>query len=141
MIFLLPIQSQQIHAGLVGLAEKALELRRKGIDRAEAWVNQLELDLLAAEMVTKQGDKAAARKLLVELFKRSYSAESGNFTERVFNEQCYSGFLEDAWQTATWLPDLGRRLHALGELTEAVLKEDAKRNAKTNSETKSPAPK
>lgn len=124
------------------LAEGRDFLSRKDIDRAEAWMNQLELDFLEAELVAKQGDKAAARQLLVELFKRSYSVEpeSGDFAERVFDEQCYSGYLEDAWRTATWLPDLGRRLNALGEVTEAALKEEAKRSAKMP-ETKGPAPK
>lgn len=122
------------------LAEGRAFLSRKDIDRAEARVNQLKLDLLAPELLAKQGDKAAARKLLVELFKRGYSVESGDFTESVFDAQCHLGFLEDAWRTATWLPDLGRRLNALGEVTEAVLKEDAKRNAK-KFETKSLTPK
>ena len=91
-------------------------------------------------MVAKQGDKAAARQLLVELFKRSYWEESGEFAERVFDNQCHSGFLEDAWRTAMWLPDLGRRLNALGEVTDAALKAEAKRSSK-KSETKSPAAK
>jgi hypothetical protein len=121
------------------LAEGRDFLRRKDIDRVDAWVNQLELDFVAVKLVVKQGDKAAARKLLVELFKRSYSVEpeSGDFTERVFDEQRHLGFLEDAWRTAIWLPDLGRRLNAMGEVTEAALKEEAKRNGK-KTETKLP---
>ena len=55
------------------LAEGRDFLRRKDIDPAEAWVNQLELDFVVVELLAKQGDKAAARKLLVEISKRSYS--------------------------------------------------------------------
>jgi tetratricopeptide (TPR) repeat protein len=122
------------------LAEGRDFLRRQDIDRAEAWMNQLELDFVAVELAAKQGDKAAARKLLVELSKRSYWEESGDFSERVFDEQCHAGFLEDAWRTAIWLPDLGRRLNALGEVTEAAVKAEAKRNAK-KLDTKGPAAK
>ncbi len=134
------IEHEQWERAKRHLAEGRDFLRRKDIDRAEAWMNQFELDFVAVELADKQGDKAAARKLLVELFTRGYWEESGEFSERVFDLQCHSGFLEDAWRTAIWLPDLGRRLDALGEVTKAALKEDAKRSAK-KSDTKSPVPK
>jgi hypothetical protein len=103
------------------LAEGHDYLRRKEIDRTEAFVHQFELDLLAARMHAKRGDKAVAQKLLQELFRRGYSLAAGDFTEKVYTEQREAGFLEDAWRTATWIPELDKRYRALSLVMDSAV--------------------
>ncbi len=95
------------------MAEEHNYLSRKEIDRTEAFVHKFELDLLAARMHAEQGDKAAAQKLLQELFRRGYSPSAGDFTEKVCAEQRNLGFLQDAWSTAIWIPELDERFRCL----------------------------
>jgi hypothetical protein len=107
------------------LSEGREYLRRPDLDRAEAFVHQFELDLLAAELGARQGEMDASRKLLQELLRRGYSPAAGDFTQKVFYEQRELGFLEDAWWTATWIPELDERFSALGSVMEASM--EAKR--------------
>lgn len=107
------------------LAEGREFLRRKDVDRAEVFVHQFELDLLAARLGAKQTEKDASRKLLQELLRRGYSPLAGDFTKKVFDEQMELGFLEDAWWTATWIPELDERYSALGAVMESAV--EAKR--------------
>jgi hypothetical protein len=102
-------------------------LRRKDLDRAEAFVHQFELDLLTARLLATQGETDASRKLLQELLRRGYAPEAGDFTQKVFYEQRELGFLEDAWWTATWIPELDDRYSALGSVMDAAMERARKR--------------
>lgn len=124
------IEHEQWQRSKRHLDEGRAFLSRKEIDPAEARTNQFKLDLLAAELAAKQGDEAGARQVLAELLRRGYSPKDGALTEAVFFKQYELGFLEDAWRTATWIPELDRRLNAMSKITKTVLYEDAERKLK-----------
>ena len=114
------------------LAEGREYLNRKDHDRTEVFVHRFEFDLLAARLHAKSGDQAAARGMLRELFKRGYSRQAGDFTEKVFKEQERLGFFDDAWRTAIWIPELDIRFRALGSLTGDAIEADAMKNMNKN---------